>query len=280
LARYFKPNIGPTATTGSGVPVAASATESLAALAKRPRSGAAKFTPDVDVAALRAQLGADGIRDVIRGLPPKPSGKPHRPPSNRTIQRWIRANKGFPGADPKPPGEAIPHADVAQALQRAAFIQRHGGVDSVARQLGRSPTTVRRWQKGQQELKPDARKNVSRLQTRDLLRRIGVEDRNGFMKKKANIRVTGGVDVRPGGSPNYQAVRTMQFSQGAGTGLDDATTRELVQALMEGDYDRALQILEAHASTAYVAANNSNLGYTPDTGFHFMDLSSFHLSWE
>lgn len=249
------PTTAPQAVAGQAS-VSYQAAQDLGTVAAHQRSGVSKYSPNVTVFNVRKTLTAEGIRAAAASI-----GK--KPPSDRTIRRWIQQDR-------------IPDAKTAQALQRAAFVERNGGLKAVANKLGRSESTVRKWQKGQQELKTDAAKRLKKAQVDDLLRRRKILDRHGAMKRP-RIRVKGSVTSRIGGSDySYKSsARIMNFSEEAGTALPDDAAREFVEAMMDGDHARALAILEAHASLNYGAFD----AYGDGDGFHFTGITDLNISW-
>lgn len=260
MSRYFKPKIAQAADVAvnvGSVAVSANAAKDLATRASYKRSGTAKFTTTVSVREARKNLGTEGIRAAA-----KAAGR--TPPSERTIRRWIQQDR-------------VPDSKTAQILQRASFVQRSGGVKELAKQLGRSENSVRRWKNGKQELSGSAKTKLAKTKVTDVLKRRRAIDKHGVLKTP-KITIKGDVDVRVAGSSynNILTGRVMRFSSDTATSLPGHETLALVQALMEGDHAKALVILETHASLNYAAFDAFGGG----DGFHFTNIADFQVSWD
>ncbi|BAE46121.1 hypothetical protein RER_pREL1-01780 (plasmid) [Rhodococcus erythropolis PR4] len=167
---------------------------------------------------------------------------------------------------------------MTERARRRAAIERLGGIDAVAKKIGRSRSAVSRYRSGEtNELRADANKKLKNVKARDIMDRAGVLRPDG-QPKKATIRVRGGVSVRNGSEEGYDyRVRTLDFANSDSPfSLDE--TRELAMALAGDDHARVVAILERHATMDY--PENKGFDQYGDTfGFHFDSIESVHIDW-
>lgn len=237
----YKVKVGENAVTGWGSATA------------QPRSGLER---EVNVGDLRAQIAADGLRRAAVD-----AGR--RPPSDRTIRRWIAANR-------------IPHADVAERAQRRAFIHRNGGVHAVATAVGRTPSAVSRYQSGKtKELRGPAKGDLADLRGVDILNRGGFATDTG-QPKRPSVTVVGSVMARHGGEEGYDYRENRVFDfDSAGVPMDGQDSRDLAIAVANGDDAAAIAIIERHASVNYAAFDS----FDDTEGFHFESIDSVTINW-
>lgn len=242
---------------GMRVTVAAAAAAGIAKSQETSR-GLAGLTARVSVKQLRAEIGNDGLRqaaiDAGRTLP-----------SDRTLRRWVQQGR-------------IPHPEVAELAQRRAAITRLGGVNTVAQQIGRSPSSVRKYMSGKtHELRNDAKSKLKDAKAKDTMRKAGVLHPDGT-PKVATIRVTGRVHVRNGDEAGYDyRTRTLDFGN-SDVPFSADESREIAAALANDDQARVVAILERHATLDYPENKGFDV-YGDQFGFHFDAIDKLDVTW-
>lgn len=231
----------------AGVEKAQAQNESLAGL-----------TSQVPVKQLRSEIGTAGLRQAALD-----AGR--TPPSDRTLRRWAQQGR-------------IPHADVAELAQRRGAIERLGGVQAVAQQIGRSPDAVWRYQSGKtNQLRNDAASKLKKAKTADTLQKAGVLKPDGT-PKRAIIRVSGRVGVRNGDTAGYDfRTRTLDFAN-SDTPFSAHESQELAAALANDDHARAVAIIERHATVDYPQNKGFDF-YSDEFGFHFEAIDDIQVDW-
>jgi len=191
--RSTKPAQKTVGLDGLNVSVSTAATSGVEKSKSVKSGGLAGLTSKVSVRQLRTEIGKEGLRQAAID-----AGR--KPPSDRTLRRWAQQGR-------------IPHPDVTERAQRRAAIERLGGIDAVAKKIGRSRSAVSRYRSGEtNELRADAKKKLKNVKARDIMDRAGVLRPDG-QPKKATIRVRGGVSVRNGSEEGYDyRVRTLDFA--------------------------------------------------------------------
>ncbi|GAA4485937.1 hypothetical protein GCM10023094_41490 [Rhodococcus olei] len=246
-----------TGLDGMKVTVAAAAVDGVAKSQETSR-GLAGLTARVSVRQVRSQIGNAGLRQAAID-----AGR--TPPSDRTLRRWAQQNR-------------IPNPDIAELAQRRAAIDRLGGINAVAQQIGRTPSSVRKYQSGQtNDLRNDAKSKLKAAKATDIMRKAGVLRPDGT-PKRATIRVTGRVHVRNGDETGYDyRTRTLDFAN-SDTPFSVEESRELATALANDDQARVVAILERHATIDY-PENKGFDRYTDQFGFHFDAIDNIHIDW-
>lgn len=246
-----------TGLDGMKVTVAAAAAAGIAKSQETSR-GLAGLTATVSVKELRHEIGDDGLRQAAID-----AGR--TPPSDRTLRRWAQQGR-------------IPHAETAQLAQRRAAIERLGGVDAVAQQIGRSPSSVRRYLSGKtHELRNDAKSKLSDAKAKDTMRKAGVLKPDGT-PRVATIRVTGRVHVRNGDTAGYDyRTRTLDFGN-SDVPFSAEESQALAAALANDDQARAVAILERHATLDYPESKGFDT-YSDEFGFHFEAIDKLDVTW-
>ena len=256
--RSTKPAQKTVGLDGLNVSVSTAATSGVEKSKSVKSGGLAGLTSKVSVRQIRTEIGKEGLRQAAVD-----AGR--KPPSDRTLRRWAQQGR-------------IPHPDVTERAQRRAAIERLGGIDAVAKKIGRSRSAVSRYRSGEtNELRADAKKKLKNVKAHDVMDRAGVLRPDG-QPKKATIRVRGGVSVRNGSEEGYDyRVRTLDFANSDSPfSLDE--TWELAMALAGDDHARVVAILERHATMDY--PENKGFDQYGDTfGFHFDSIESVHIDW-
>jgi len=242
---------------GMKVTVAAAAAAGVAKAQESSR-GLAGLTSRVSVRQIRSEIGNEGLRQAAVD-----AGR--TPPSDRTLRRWAQQGR-------------IPHADVAELAQRRAAIQRLGGVSEVARRIGRSPSSVRKYMSGKtNELRNDARSKLKEVKAKEVMRRAGVLRPDGS-PKVATIRVTGRVHVRNGDEAGYDyRTRTLDFGN-SDIPFSAEESEALAAALADDDQARVVAILERHATLDYPENKGFDV-YNDQFGFHFDAIDRIDVTW-
>ena len=242
---------------GMKVTVAGAAVDGVAK-SQQTSPGLAGLTAHVPVKQIRTEIGNEGLRQAAID-----AGR--RPPSDRTLRRWAQLGR-------------IPHADVAELAQRRAAIQRLGGVKAVAQKIGRSPSSVRKWQAGHtHELRNDAKSKLKAAKAKDTMRKAGVLRSDGTTKR-AVIQVTGRVHVRSGDEAGYDyRTRTLDFAN-SDTPFSTEESEQLAAALANDDQARVVAILERHATIDY-PENKGFDRYSDQFGFHFDAIDNIQIDW-
>lgn len=246
-----------TGLDGLKVTVAAAAAAGVAK-SQETSSGLAGLTATVSVAQLRAEIGNDGLRQAAID-----AGR--TPPSDRTLRRWAQQDR-------------IPHPEVAELAQRRAAITRLGGVNAVARRIGRSASSVRKYMAGRtNELRNDAKSKLTAAKATDTMRKAGVLNPDGS-PKVATIRVTGRVHVRNGDEAGYDyRTRTLDFGN-SDVPFSADESREIAAALANDDQARVVAILERHATLDYPENKGFDV-YGDQFGFHFDAIDKLDVTW-
>lgn len=144
---------------GMKVKVAAAAAAGVAK-AQESSSGLAGLTAKVSIKQIRSEIGNDGLRQAAIDAGAKP-------PSDRTLRRWAQQDR-------------IPHASIAELAQRRAAIARLGGVNEVAKKIGRSPSSVRKYMSGKtNELRNDAKSKLKAAKAQVTMHQAGVLNPDG-----------------------------------------------------------------------------------------------------
>lgn len=242
---------------GMKVTVAAAAAAGVAKAQETSR-GLAGLTSRVSVKQIRTEIGNDGLRQAAVD-----AGR--TPPSDRTLRRWAQQGR-------------IPHAEVAELAQRRAAIARLGGVNEVARKIGRSPSSVRKYISGKtNELRNDARSKLKDVKAKDVMDKAGVLNPDGT-PKIATIRVTGRVHVRNGDDTGYDyRTRTLDFGN-SDVPFSAAESQALAAALANDDQARVVAILERHATIDYPENKGFDV-YSDQFGFHFDAIDKIDVTW-
>lgn len=242
---------------GMKVTVAQAAVAGIAK-AQETSTGLAGLTSKVSVAQMRKEIGNEGLRQAVIDA----GGKP---PSDRTLRRWAQQNR-------------IPQADVAELAQRRAAIQRLGGVNDVAKQIGRSPSSVRKYMSGKtNELRNDAKSKLNQAKAKVVMHQAGVLKPDGT-PKVATIRVTGRVHVRNGDAAGYDfRTRTLDFGN-SDVPFSADESQALAVALANDDQARVVAILERHATLDYPESKGFDV-YGDQFGFHFDAIDQLDVTW-
>lgn len=213
----------------------------------------------VSIHQARTEIGTDGIRQAALD-----AGK--TPPSARTLRRWVQQNR-------------IPHFEVADLVQRRALIQRNGGVDAFAAQVGRTRKTVLRYQSGKtKNLRGEGRNKLDLTRARDAAIRAGMLNPDGT-GRVARIRILAGVSVASGVGYeyDYRARKSLDFGTSR-IPFSEQESRELALALAANDDGRVVAILEEHATLNWSDTNPFDQ-YGEDMGFKFDDIESLEVDW-
>ncbi|WP_330185931.1 hypothetical protein OHB26_38720 (plasmid) [Nocardia sp. NBC_01503] len=198
----------------------------------------------VAVAEARATIGREGIQRAA-----KDAGAPR---SASTANRWARENR-------------IPDPRVAELVQRRAFVQRRGGVQSLAHDLGVSVTVVRRWQSGRTDsMRGASGEALRKARLDDARERAGVRDIVG-----ARLRVRAQVQYRAHGSTSdeYRGARDIDID------MSNDEAHALFDALAADDYATANALCEASWSAWFGHA------YSDNSGVHMLDVEDFGIDW-
>ena len=243
---------------GMKVSVSAAAVAGVAKSQATSR-GLAGLTATVSVRELRKEIGNDGLRQAVIDA----GG---RAPSDRTLRRWAQQDR-------------IPNATVAELAQRRGAIERLGGVNAVADQIGRSASSVRKYMSGTTtELRNDARSKLRSAKADSTMRKVGVLRPDGS-PKIATIRVTGRVHVRNGDEAGYDyRTRTLDFGN-SDVPFSADESRELAAALANDDQPRVVAILERHATLDYPENKGFDV-YGDRFGFHFEAIDNIDVTWD
>ena len=246
-----------TGLDGMKVTVAAAAAAGIAK-SQETSSGLAGLTAKVSVKQLRVEIGNDGLRQAAID-----AGR--TPPSDRTLRRWAQQDR-------------IPNPAITELAQRRAAIERLGGVNAVAKKIGRSPSSVRKYMSGKtNELRNDAESKLKAAKAKDTMQKAGVLKPDGT-PKVATIRITGRVHVRNGVEAGYDyRTRTLDFGN-SDVPFSAEESRELAAALANDDQARVVAILERHATLDYPENKGFDV-YGDQFGFHFDAIDKLDVTW-
>ena len=246
-----------TGLDGMKVTVSAAAADGIAK-SQETSSGLAGLTSKVSVKQLRSEIGNEGLR-----LAAIDAGR--TPPSDRTLRRWAQQGR-------------IPNAEIAELAQRRAAIERLGGVNEVAKKIGRSPSSVRKYMSGKtNELRNDAKTKLKAAKAKDTMQKAGVLKPDGT-PKVATIRVTGRVHVRNGDEAGYDyRTRTLDFGN-SDVPFSAEESQALAAALANDDQARVVAILERHATLDYPENKGFDV-YGDQFGFHFDAIDKLDVTW-
>lgn len=255
--RATAPTKKATGLDGMKVHVAGAAAAGVAK-AQTSSGGLAGLTSKVSVAQLRTEAGDAGLRQAAID-----AGR--TPPSDRTLRRWAQQDR-------------IPDARTAELAHRRAAIERLGGVQAVAKMIGRSPSAVSKYQTGvTQQLRNDANSKLKKAKATDTMKKAGVIKPDGSTKI-ATIQITGRVHVRNGNEEGYDfRTRTMDFAN-SDTPFSEAESQALAMALANDDQARVVAILEQHATMSYPESSGFDQ-YGDQFGFHFEAIDDFTVTW-
>ena len=246
-----------TGLDGMKVTVSAAAAAGIAK-SQETSSGLAGLTSKVSVRQLRREIGNEGLRQAAID-----AGR--TPPSDRTLRRWAQQGR-------------IPNAEIAELAQRRAAIERLGGVNEVAKKIGRSPSSVRKYMSGKtNELRNDAKTKLKAAKAKDTMQKAGVLKPDGT-PKVATIRVTGRVHVRNGDEAGYDyRTRTLDFGN-SDVPFSAEESQALAAALANDDQARVVAILERHATLDYPENKGFDV-YGDQFGFHFDAIDKLDVTW-
>ena len=209
----------------------------------------------VEVGQLRSEIGADGLRQAAID-----AGR--RPPSARTIRRWVKNNR-------------IPHPDIAELVQRRGLVHRYGGVKAAADAIGVSESTVSRFQRGETKtLRPTTERGVQEASATDALTRKGVAERDGTLHRRPVVTVKAEYQYRNHGntSDDYRAYRTFEIDLGEGV-----TSADFAMAAARSDHAAQIAILERHLTMDYATTFDR---FDDDSGFHMNSVLDFEVDWQ
>jgi hypothetical protein len=243
---------------GLPVHVALGAARAVAAAKRRGVPGL-RAPEQVSVRRARAEIGIDGIRRAAHD-----AGR--TPPSARTVRRWVKEDR-------------IPSREVADLVQRRALIERHGGVEAFAALVGRSRSSVLRYQSGKtRNLRGQGRKKLDLTRAQDAAKRAGMLNADGSARV-ARIRMRAGVSVTSGVGfeYDYRARKHLDFGTSR-IPFSDQESRELALALAADDDGRVVAILEQHATLNWSDTDPFD-EYGEDMGFKFDDIESLEVEW-
>lgn len=242
---------------GMNVKVATAAADGVAK-SQETSTGLAGLTSKVSVKQLRGEIGNDGLRQAAID-----AGR--TPPSDRTLRRWAQQGR-------------IPTGEIAELAQRRAAIERLGGVNAVAKKIGRSPSSVRKYQTGKtNDLRNDAKSKLKAAKAKDTMQKAGVLKPDGT-SKIASVQITGRVHVRNGDETGYDyRTRTLDFAN-SDTPFSAEESQELAAALANDDQARVVAILERHATLDY-PENKGFDSYSDQFGFHFDAIDKLDVTW-
>lgn len=246
-----------TGLDGMKVKIAAAAAAGVAN-SQQSSSGLAGLTSKVSVKSIRGDIGNDGLRQAAID-----AGR--TPPSDRTLRRWAQQGR-------------IPNAEVAELARRRAAIERLGGVNAVAAQIGRDPSSVRKYQSGKtNQLRNDAKSKLTSAKAKHVMQKAGVLKPDGT-SKIATIQITGRVHVRNGDESGYDyRTRTLDFGN-SDTPFSAEESQALAEALANDDQARVVAILERHATLDY-PENKGFDSYNDQFGFHFDAIDRLDVTW-
>lgn len=246
-----------TGLDGMKVTVSAAAADGIAK-SQETSIGLAGLTSKVSVKQLRSEISNDGLRQAAID-----AGR--TPPSDRTLRRWAQQGR-------------IPNAEIAELAQRRAAIERLGGVNEVAKKIGRSPSSVRKYMSGKtNELRNDAKTKLKAAKATDTMQKAGVLEPDGT-PKVATIRVTGRVHVRNGDEAGYDyRTRTLDFGN-SDVPFSAEESQALAAALANDDQARVVAILERHATLDYPENKGFDV-YGDQFGFHFDAIDKLDVTW-
>lgn len=269
FGRYIPRTTQPAAATanvnGQSVRIHGDALDTWETLAANPNSGVADISTTLDIRAVRDSIGVEGIRQAAID-----AGR--RPPSDRTVRRWIAANR-------------IPHAGVADRVQRRSLVERQGGVKALAAKVGLSPSAISRYQQGQtgRFRQQRHRRAADEVRVADALTRAGLADSRGNLVKDPHISVEAHFEYRNNGntSSDYRTTRTFLIPDGPGAGiaiapLDSLDAKDFAVAVARDDHAAAIAVIERHLTMNYAA---TFLDYDNGTGFHMEYVSDFTVDW-
>ncbi|MET4614127.1 hypothetical protein ABIC28_005140 [Rhodococcus sp. PvR044] len=242
---------------GMNVKVAAAAAEGVAK-SQETSSGLAGLTSKVSVKQMRGEVGKDGLRQAAIDA----TGKE---PSDRTLRRWVQQDR-------------IPDPQVAELAQRRAAVERLGGVDAVAAKIGRTASSVRKYQSGKtNDLRNDAKSKLKAAKAKDTMQKAGVLRPDGT-SKVATVQVTGRIHVRNGDEVGYDfRTRTLDFAN-SDSPFSAEESQELAVALANDDQARVVAILERHATLDYPENKGFDI-YSDKVGFHFDAIDDISIDW-
>ena len=151
-------------------------------------------------------------------------------------------------------------------------------MNEVARKIGRSPSSVRKYISGKtNELRNDARSKLNDVKAKDVMDKAGVLNPDGT-PKVATIRVTGRVHVRNGDETGYDyRTRTLDFGN-SDVPFSAAESQALAAALANDDQARVVAILERHATIDYPENKGFDV-YSDQFGFHFDAIDKIDVTW-
>lgn len=219
-------------------------------------SGLTEVKSAWDVRNLRATIGADGIRQAAAD-----AGR--RPPSDRTIRRWVANNR-------------IPHSEVAERVQRRTLVTSQGGVDEFATKMGLSPSAIRRYQRGQTSTfrQQRHRRGAEKEKAAATLAQAGIADHDGNLLKSPRITLKGAFEYRANGKTSGDYRSSREFDIG---GMDDTDAKDFADAVARDDAAAAIAVIERHLTTDYATSFD---GFDDDTGFHMTHVSDVHIDWD
>jgi DNA-binding transcriptional regulator YdaS (Cro superfamily) len=263
MARQHRPRprttpAGQSTTRLDGAPVRVNDTAVTGFADAATETGIDQLSHLSSIRELRNQIGAAGLRQAAID-----AGR--RPPSDRTLRRWVHDGR-------------IPHASVASNAQRRAAIDRLGGVQAVAAIVGRSPSSVSRWQAGKtNQLRGAANRKLADARVTETLARAGIIDRAGH-QRRAKVVVQATVHARSGDAAgyDYRQKKVMSFDGVGGDLLNETDSRMLADAIARGDHAAAVAVLERHASLNYANFD----AFSDIDGMHFDSIESITLEWQ
>lgn len=216
------------------------------------RKGVPTATDHLSVTAMIQRIGVDEVRRIAADLGMARSA--------RSVRRWRYEGR-------------VPHSVIAELVKRVDQIERLGGPDRAADELGAPPEAIQQWLSDPNaELPEPAVEAVVGHDRAESRTRAGIPvDRTGRPTRRPRLVASGYANVKGDtSSEDDERDRSIDIT------IDEDLADRILSATEEGDLDGALEAAEEFLSTNHASAS----GYGDDYGWHFESLDAFELKWD
>jgi hypothetical protein len=216
------------------------------------RKGVTTGAEHLSITAMIRRLGVEQVREIAAGLGLARSA--------RSVRRWRYESR-------------VPNSVIAELVKRVDQIDRLGGAEAAADELGTPPDTIQQWLSNPDaELPKPAVETVAGHDRAEARTRAGIPvDRTGRPTRRPRLVASGYANVKGDtSSEDDSRDRSVDIT------IDEGLADSILTATEAGDLDTALADVEEYLSTNHASAS----GYGDDYGWHFESLDAFELKWD
>ncbi|GLY54825.1 hypothetical protein [Lentzea sp. NBRC 102530] len=216
------------------------------------RNGVHTGADHLSVTAMIQRLGTDEVRRIAAELGLARSA--------RSVRRWRYEGR-------------VPHSLISEMVKRVDQIDRMGGTEAAAEEIGVPVEAVEAWTTSPDaELPEPATEAVTHHDRAESRTRAGIPvDRTGRPTRTPRLVISGHASVKgESSSDDDERDRSVNVT------IDEDLADSILTATESGDLDSALQAAEEYLSTEHAGCS----GYGEDFGWHWESLDAFELKWD